>query len=365
MELYQKALEKIKKEQEKFKSNQLFCNRYIPIVGPTGPQGIPGKPMTILRSFKDVYELEENCPVGNVGDLYIVKDDLYTWSQENQKWIDVGVIRGPQGERGLLGPTGPTGPQGIPGEDGTSVTILGYFDTYEELKKKYPIGTSGNSYLVGDDLYIWSMETNTWENVGRIRGPQGLQGEQGIQGERGLLGPTGPTGPQGERGLPGESEISAIPTAFFITTNELFPNGKEIEPGYQIPLELKLFDMNNDFYINTRNNTITFLKTGTYNIFFIVQAYMEKISNNDPSSNIISIGFKSLNESKICAGCSIIGNNSPSLLMGFGIIDIKNRDWFELINTGNSPFIVKSPKVDSIKSSITNPIVSIMIQKIK
>lgn len=496
MNAYQKALEKVKKEQQKNKplccsqriipgptgptgpqgpqgepgptsitvakvitanpgekadivnlgNSQTVELEFIIPMGPTGPMGLPGPQgqvgaaTTILGNFASEEDLALSVPVGNIGDAYIVGNNLYTWSEINQNWLDVGVIKGPpgetgpqgeqgpqgemgpqgevgpQGEQGLkgekgdIGPTGPQGiqgpqgepgipgPQGAKGNDGTSVTILGYYNSYEELIAAHQNGNPGNSYLVGDNLYVWSPETNSWQNVGLIRGPQGKTGDigpigpQGIQGEKGPTGPTGPKGdsgpqgirgeqglqgipgPQGERGLQGVAGPQGpqgiagplnIPTATFITTSEAYPDGYEVLSDYPIPLELKTLDMNEGFYLSTQNNSITFLKTGMYFVMFAVQAKAKK-SNTD--SNIISIGLRRLGEPTIYAACSTWGNSSnSSLLMGFGTVNIVNPDWYELVNTGKSPIIVAAPKINNLatESSLASPIVSIVIQKIK
>ena len=63
------------------------------------------------------------------------------------------------------------------GQDGTSVSILGSYDTYLELVNAHPTGESGDGYLVDGDLYVWDGENNKWVDVGTIRGPQGKDAE--------------------------------------------------------------------------------------------------------------------------------------------------------------------------------------------
>ncbi len=125
---------------------------------------------------------------------------------------------GPQGEMGPTGPQGEIGPTGPSGAAGTSVSIQGSYDNFDELEKEHPTGVSNEAYLVGDDLYVWSPNEDIWINVGRIRGPQGIQGPPGVEG------PQGPTGPQGETGLAGpQGEIG--PTG---PTHTLKSESKEI-----------------------------------------------------------------------------------------------------------------------------------------
>lgn len=68
---------------------------------------------------------------------------------------------------------------GNTGADGTGVTILGSYDTEEELTEAHPTGSPGDSYMVSGDLYVWDSNTSKWKNVGRIKGEQGDPGPNG------------------------------------------------------------------------------------------------------------------------------------------------------------------------------------------
>lgn len=68
----------------------------------------------------------------------------------------------------------------VDGKDGTSVTILGSYNTMAELEAAHPTGSRGDAYMVGGDLVIWNG--TSWENVGRIQGPQGTPGTPGAPG---------------------------------------------------------------------------------------------------------------------------------------------------------------------------------------
>lgn len=68
----------------------------------------------------------------------------------------------------------------VDGKDGTSVTILGSYNTMAELETAHPTGSRGDAYMVAGDLIIWNG--TTWENVGRIQGPQGNPGTPGAPG---------------------------------------------------------------------------------------------------------------------------------------------------------------------------------------
>ncbi len=94
---------------------------------------------------------------------------------------------GPQGPKGDAGEQGPVGPKG---EDGTGVTILGSYNSVEELKNAHPTGSPGDSYLVSGDLYVWSESAGDWSNIGNIQGPQGEPGKDGTNGTNGKDGET-------------------------------------------------------------------------------------------------------------------------------------------------------------------------------
>lgn len=115
-----------------------------------------------------------------------------------------GEFDGPKGEKGDPGEPGPQGPKG---EDGTGVTILGSYDTVEELTAAHPTGNIGDSYLINGFLYVWSDTTSDWKNVGNIKGPQG---EQGPQGDQGPPGEQGIQGVRGETGADGFSPVVSV-----------------------------------------------------------------------------------------------------------------------------------------------------------
>jgi hypothetical protein len=71
----------------------------------------------------------------------------------------------------------------IQGKDGTSVNILGSYNSLEELKQAHPTGNVGDAYIVQGDMYVWSTEENTWVDVGNIQGPAGTNGKDGEDGK--------------------------------------------------------------------------------------------------------------------------------------------------------------------------------------
>lgn len=383
MSIYEQAIEDIKK----YKMCKQNCPTYILSSitgpqGPTGPQGLPGPQGS-------------EGPTGPQGEV------------------------GPQGEQGIIGPTGPQGvqglqgeegPQGPPGEkgeagpqgptgaDGTSVTILGSYNTFEELQQKHPNGSPGDSYLVDSNLYVWSNENGKWVDVGVIKGPQGERGPQGVRGPKGDVGPqgpqgdqglqgvagpqgakgskgdTGPQGPQGPKGDPGPqgptgpTGTNSIPTLFALTFNEDVPKeGIEVNPTDRIPLETEIYDDDKIFYVSNGNNTITIMKKGVYKVYFTVQA--RAFGDGQDDSSIISIGFRRLEDPTVYAGNSVWGSKTtPTTVVGQGIINLTYpNQLFELVNLGRHPIYLKSPDVDTLntQSFFISPLVSIIIEEIK
>ena len=129
-------------------------------------------------------------------------------------YIDTGVAaQGPQGPQGALGEKGDKGDPGTPGKDGAdgaSFTIGARFDSLQALLQAHPTGTPGQAYAVGtaeeNTIYNWSAEFGTWQDLGRLKGPQG---EPGPQGEKWEPGAAGQPGPQGEPGADGMSAYEA------------------------------------------------------------------------------------------------------------------------------------------------------------
>lgn len=119
------------------------------VQGPRGPQGDTGAPLSIKGSFPTLDELQEQHPVGQLGDAYMVGAHLYSWN--GSAWQDVGDIKGPKGDKGDVGPQGVQGAQGPKGD----------------------AGAKGETGATGP------------------KGAQGPQGIQGIQGERGATGAAG------------------------------------------------------------------------------------------------------------------------------------------------------------------------------
>ena len=72
------------------------------------------------------------------------------------------------------------------GADGTSVKILGSYDTVEQLNQAHPDGNeNGDGYTVDKDLWVWNGTEFT--NVGQIKGNDGVNGVDGKDGDSAYL----------------------------------------------------------------------------------------------------------------------------------------------------------------------------------
>lgn len=114
-------------------------------------------------------------------------------------------------DKGAQGTEGPRGLPGKDGKDGTGVNIIGGLTGEDELPT---VGTPGDAYMIGGNLYVWQDDTGSWKNVGPIQGPEGksaydLAVENGFEGTmeewiESLKGEIGPRGPEGPQGPPGQ-----------------------------------------------------------------------------------------------------------------------------------------------------------------
>ena len=160
----------------------------------------------------------------------IITGEVTAEDVELNAYLDYRGPKGEKGEKGERGEQGPKGdaftysdftdeqlenlkgPQGEPGpkgDNGTGVTILGSYNSLEELSTMHPTGNFGDSYLVEGYLYVWDTANSIWKNVGKIQGPQGEQGPKGDaftysdftdEQLENLKGPQGEPGPKGDNG---------------------------------------------------------------------------------------------------------------------------------------------------------------------
>lgn len=201
-------------------------------MGPTGPAG---SSISILGSYDNLSDLINEHPAGNIGDGYIVGDDLYVWSLNEDKWINVGTIKGP---------TGPQGPASI---------AVGVTTTTDP-------GTNASVTNVGTD-------DNVILNFNIPKGETGPIGPQGIPGTEGPTGPAGPAGPQGLQGIQGPTGPAgpAGPTAIETYGRKYNTSTDNISLETNIAQNIPLGNNGPTNKITTATqNTLTIAENGVY-----------------------------------------------------------------------------------------------------
>ena len=210
-----------------------------------GPQGLPGlsafevwqqsNPLGTQAEFL-AYLVGSQGDKGDQGDsitaVSLSSDYELLIDIENQSQINLGSIRGPEGQQGPPGTNGQNGADGADGADGAAATISVGTVTSLEPDDTPTVTNSGNNLNAtfnfgipkgqkGDDgnqgpqgESITAVTLNNYEllvtigsndpvNLGSVRGPQGDQGDKGDKGDTGETGQTGAQGPTGLQGPAG------------------------------------------------------------------------------------------------------------------------------------------------------------------
>lgn len=167
------------------------------------------------------------------------------------------------------------------------------------------------------------------------------------------------------KGQPGKE--GTIKSAYLVTFNdETHPNGIEVNPNNNIPLERLELDVSNIILLDSTNNLIKFNIPGYYKITFIANAYPKVHTTDfDPTKDIVAIGFRETGTDHIYVGISsFIYNGEAGLVTSTGIISVVDTAvTYELANIGNYPIYLDSPLQANIKtkSYFANPLVVLTI----
>lgn len=155
-------------------------------------------------------------------------------------------------------PTGPTGPKG------NGINILGSYDTYEELIKNHPTGSTDDAYIINGDLFVWSDKEKNWINTGKVQGP---------------------------KGDPGPNTVRA---AYLVTFNGTESKiGITIDSNGTLPIERKELDLTNLVNLNQTENTISFNVIGCYriNCIYLITPDIENIKSKSYFTNSLVTVF--------------------------------------------------------------------------
>ncbi len=212
------------------------------IQGERGEQGEIGPSAAVVRLMGSRDTTDDLPTDAETSDGYLVGQDLYVWTGD--VWVNVGQIRGPEGQRGIQGERGIPGPDGmnayevavvfgfegteqqwldslvgdrgmsayevavangftgdetewlasLKGDDGeqglrgftgapgAGLRVVGRVDVVDDLPVVGDV-EEYDSYVVGERLY--TAIDGVWEDMGRIIGEQGERGETGETGETG------------------------------------------------------------------------------------------------------------------------------------------------------------------------------------
>lgn len=158
----------------------------------SGPTGAQGQGFNFRGAYDSGASYQPYDVVTDGGFAYVsvqasqpgVGDDIF-----NTEYWQMFTARGSQG---IEGPQGDTGTQGV------SVTLQGTLALIADLDDVVN-PQQGDAWIVtesnGGDLFFRTSSA-TWDNIGKIVGPEGPRGPQGLKGD---------TGSQGEPGTPADT----------------------------------------------------------------------------------------------------------------------------------------------------------------
>lgn len=162
--IYRNLQEQVKKNQEDIwaiqEGTEVLARFGIKVVGSVETAADLPNPATYTGEYGDAILVGTASPY----DYYVFTRPFE--GQETSQWFDIGEFPVP-------GPVGPQGPQGVPGEDGKD-------GNYIYLSSGAPSRTANSGDLNIDvtsgNLYQY---TNTWNVVGSLKGPRGIDGVDG------------------------------------------------------------------------------------------------------------------------------------------------------------------------------------------
>ncbi len=366
-------------------------NHILDFTIPRGEKGEKGDGLLVLGTVDSVEDLPNNA---SNGDAFLVGTEeprsLYIYDGEMEVWLDHGFLRGEDGEDGATPTIGANGNWWI-----------------NEVDTGFPSrGENGTNGTNGEDGE--KGETGETGSQGEI-GPQGEKGETGPQGE---TGDTGPQGEKGENGEDGTSDTITIGTTttsaagtnatvtdrtgapnhildftiprgatgpelikegYFVTLNtpdlNVPDNGLEILTGGRLPIKRLEVDTANMFVLDPNDSTIQFNQTGTYEIVFTVNAYVQKTTETfNPATDFVSIGFRAVDGEIIYAGANNWSYENVALnTVGTGVFQVTSiAEPFELVNLQEKYMFINGGKISEVitDSYFSCPIVTLIIKKL-
>ena len=163
----------------------------------------------------------------------------------------------------------------------------------------------------------------------------------GARGPRGARGPIGPPGPAG---------VNIVRAAYMVT----------------LPIDRMELDPTNLITLDTNEETIKFNTAGHYKIEFKISAYPSVNGVDfDPTTDIVSVGFRQLDTDNVYVGTGEwVFNGEAVELSATGIIVVTDTNaLYELVNLGPSTIYLNTPSIKDIKSKsyFSNSLVTLVI----
>lgn len=180
----------------------------------------------------------------------------------------------------------------------------------------------------------------------------------GARGPRGARGPIGPPGPAG---------VNIVRAAYMVTYNDdTSADGIAVESLGRLPIDRMELDPTNLITLDTNEETIKFNTAGHYKIEFKISAYPSVNGVNfDPTTDIVSVGFRQLDTDNVYVGTGEwVFNGEAVELSATGIIVVTDTNaLYELVNLGPSTIYLNTPSIKDIKSKsyFSNSLVTLVI----
>ena len=179
--------------------------------------------------------------------------------------------------------------------------------------------------------------------------------------------PMGVTGPKGDMGPKGDTGPTLLRTAYLVTFNkDSLQDGVQIVTNGRIPIDRSELDLTNLITLDTSQNTIKFNTIGCYRITFTISAYPSVTSVDfDPTTDIVSVGFKKVGTNDVYVGVGEwVFNGEAIELFAQGLVSIVNTtDSYELVNLSKETIYLNTPALENINSTsyFSNSLVTIVI----
>jgi hypothetical protein len=161
---------------------------------------------------------------------------------------------------------------------GGGFVVKGLYANLSDLIAAHPTGEAGDAYAVGsaedNDIYIWSIVSSAWVNIGPLRGEKGDPGEDGTDG-RGIVSVTRTSG----TGAPGTTDTYTITYSDYTTSTFQVYNGADGEGvGDMVK---SIYDPNNK---NADAFSMDNMVEGTTNKIFTATE-KDKLAGIEPGAN--------------------------------------------------------------------------------